>query len=126
GHSQGEIAAAYLADALTLRDAARVVTLRSKLLTVLAGRGGMASLACGSEQARDLLLPCGDRVSIAAVNGPSAVVVSGDTEALDELVSRCTAQDLRARRIDVDYASHSVAVDEIRERLIEALSGIEP
>ncbi len=126
GHSQGEIAAAFLADALTLRDAARVVTLRSKLLTVLAGRGGMASLACGSEQARELLSPYGDRVSIATVNGPSAVVVSGDAEALDELVSRCTAQDLRARRIDVDYASHSVAVDEIREQLIEALSGIEP
>src|ERR1700742_3692723 len=47
GHSQGEIAAAYVADALSLRDAARVVTLRSRLLTALAGPGGMLSIACG-------------------------------------------------------------------------------
>ena len=75
GHSQGEIAAAYVVGALSLRDAARVVTLRSKLLLALAGRGGMASLACGPEQARELSAPYGDRVSIAAINGPSAVVL---------------------------------------------------
>jgi len=126
GHSQGEIAAAYVAGALSLRDAARVVTLRSKLLLALSGRGGMASLACGSEQARELLAPYGDRISIAAINGRSAVVVSGEVAALDELVARCTERELRARRIDVDYASHSVAVEAIREQLADALSGIEP
>src|SRR5271168_3602295 len=126
GHSQGEIAAAYVAGALSLRDAARVVTLRSKLLLPLAGRGGMASLACGTDQARELLAPYGDRVSIAAINGRSAVVLSGEVAALDEIVAQCTERELRARRIDVDYASHSVAVDAIREQLAEALSGIEP
>src|SRR5271168_4611917 len=126
GHSQGEIAAAYVAGALSLRDAARVVNLRSKLLLALSGRGGMASLACGTDQARELLAPYGDRVSIAAINGPSAVVLSGEVAALDELVAQCTERELRARRIDVDYASHSVAVDAIREQLAEALSGIEP
>ena len=88
GHSQGEIAAAYVAGALSLRDAAQVVTLRSKLLLALSGRGGMASLACGPDQARELLAPYGDRVSIAAVNGRSAVVLSGDEAALDEIVAR--------------------------------------
>ena len=126
GHSQGEIAAAYVAGALSLRDAARVVTLRSKLLLALSGRGGMASLACGTDQARELLAPYGDRVSIAAINGRSAVVLSGEVAALDEIVAQCTERELRARRIDVDYASHSVAVDAIREQLAEALSGIEP
>ena len=126
GHSQGEIAAAYVAGALSLRDAVRVVTLRSKLLLALSGRGGMASLACGPEQARELLMPYGDRISIAAINGRSAVVVSGEVAALDELVAHCTERELRVRRIDVDYASHSVAVEAIREQLAEALSGIEP
>jgi polyketide synthase 12 len=126
GHSQGEIAAAYVAGALSLRDAARVVTLRSKLLLALSGRGGMASLACGTDQARELLVPYGDRVSIAAINGRSAVVLSGEVAALDEIVAQCTERELRARRIDVDYASHSVAVDAIRDQLAEALSGIEP
>ncbi|QUR67889.1 type I polyketide synthase [Mycobacterium spongiae] len=126
GHSQGEIAAAYVAGALSLRDAARVVTLRSKLLTALAGPGGMVSIACGAKQVRELLAPFGDRIGIAAVNGPSAVVVSGDVAALEELVGRCADQDLRTRRIEVDYASHSVEVAAIRERLIDVLSDIEP
>ncbi|MBV8180547.1 MAG: SDR family NAD(P)-dependent oxidoreductase, partial [Mycobacterium sp.] len=126
GHSQGEIAAAYVAGALSLRDAARVVTLRSKLLLALGGRGGMASLACGAEQARELLAPLGKRISIAAINGRSAVVVSGEVAALDELVQQCADRELRARRIDVDYASHSGDVEAIREQLAEVLSGLEP
>jgi mycoketide-CoA synthase len=126
GHSQGEIAAAYVAGALSLRDAARVVTLRSKLLLALAGRGGMASLACGAEQARELLAPFGDRISIAAVNGRSAVVVSGEVAALDELVQQCGDRELRARRIDVDYASHSVDVECIHDQLADVLSDLEP
>ncbi|BCO73398.1 type I polyketide synthase [Mycobacterium intracellulare] len=126
GHSQGEIAAAYVAGALSLRDAARVVTLRSKLLRSLAGPGGMLSIACSTERARELLAPYGSRVSIAAVNGRSAVVVSGDVAALDELVGFCADLELRTRRIDVDYASHSVEVETIRDDLAQALSGIEP
>ncbi|MEB3981643.1 type I polyketide synthase [Mycobacterium sp. 663a-19] len=126
GHSQGEIAAAYVAGALSLRDAARVVTLRSKLLTSLAGPGGMLSIACSTERARELLAPYGNRVGIAAVNGRSAVVVSGDVAALDELVGFCADLELRTRRIDVDYASHSVEVEAIRAELAEALAGIEP
>ncbi|MGO9692578.1 MAG: type I polyketide synthase [Mycobacterium sp.] len=126
GHSQGEIAAAYVAGALSLRDAAKVVTLRSKLLRSLAGPGGMLSIACSTERARELLAPYGNRVSIAAVNGRSAVVVSGDVIALEELIGFCADLDLRTRRIDVDYASHSVEVEAIRGELAEVLAGIEP
>ncbi|WP_156687849.1 type I polyketide synthase [Mycobacterium sp. Marseille-P9652] len=126
GHSQGEIAAAYVAGALSLRDAAKVVTLRSALLRSLAGPGGMLSIACSTERARELLAPYGNRVSIAAVNGPSAVVVSGEVDALDELVGFCADLDLRTRRIDVDYASHSVEVEAIRGELTDVLDGIEP
>ena len=126
GHSQGEIAAAYVAGALSLRDAARVVTLRSKLLRSLAGPGGMVSIACSTERARELLAPYGNRVGIAAVNGRSAVVVSGEVAALEELVGFCADLDLRTRRIDVDYASHSVEVEAIRAELAEVLAGIEP
>ncbi|EUA89839.1 acyl transferase domain protein [Mycobacterium ulcerans str. Harvey] len=126
GHSQGEIAAAYVAGALSLRDAAKVVTLRSKLLVGLAGPGGMVSVACGEQQARELLEPFGDRVSIAAINGPSAVVVSGEVAALEELIAQCADRELRTRRIDVDYASHSVEVEAIEGQLTEVLAGIEP
>ncbi|HEV7361476.1 MAG TPA: acyltransferase domain-containing protein, partial [Mycobacterium sp.] len=126
GHSQGEIAAAYVAGALSLEDAARVVALRSRLLVRLSGAGGMVSLACSLPQARELLAQSGDRLNIAAVNGVSAIVVSGEVDALEELMRRCGGADVRARRIDVDYASHSAHVDAIREPLAEALTGIEP
>jgi mycoketide-CoA synthase len=126
GHSQGEIAAAYVAGALSLRDAAKVVTLRSKLLRSLAAPGGMVSIACGVERVRELLAAYGNRVGIAAVNGRSAVVVSGEVAALEELVGFCADLELRTRRIDVDYASHSVEVAAIRGELVEVLADIEP
>lgn len=125
GHSQGEIAAAYVAGALSLRDAARVVALRSKLLVSLSGPAGMVSLACGADRARELIVDL-PGLSIAAINGRSAVVVSGDTASLEELIRTCEALEMRARRIDVDYASHSVQVEAIREQLIDALADIEP
>lgn len=124
GHSQGEIAAAYVAGALSLEDAARVVALRSQLLAQLSGAGGMVSLACGLQRAEELLTGFGDRLGIAAVNGVSAVVVSGELTALDELERRCEAEKVRLRRIDVDYASHSSQIDRIREPLIQELVGI--
>ncbi|WP_157117783.1 type I polyketide synthase, partial [Nocardia vaccinii] len=126
GHSQGEIAAAFVAGALSLRDAARVVALRSRLLVGLSGSGGMVSVACAAEQARDLVRAGGDALSIAAVNGRSAVVVSGSPAALGELLAECEIRGIRARRIDVDYASHSSRVESIRDGLVEVLSGITP
>ena len=126
GHSQGEIAAACVAGALSLEDAALVVAQRSRLLRDLPVAGGMVSLACGLSRARELLAPWGDRLNVAAVNGVSAVAVSGEVAALAELMRRCDADGVRARAIDVDYASHSAQVDAIRAPLADALAGIEP
>ncbi|BBX61279.1 polyketide synthase [Mycobacterium saskatchewanense] len=126
GHSQGEIAAACVAGALSLEDAARVVALRSRLLLRLSGAGGMVSLACGAQQARELIAPWGDRLNVAAVNGVSAVAVSGATDALAELMRRCEAEGVRARVIDVDYASHSAQVEAIGAELADALAGLAP
>ncbi|MFE2851118.1 SDR family NAD(P)-dependent oxidoreductase [Streptomyces lavendulae] len=119
GHSQGEIAAACVAGALTLDDAARVVALRSKALLALSGRGGMVSLPLSREEAAAHL---GERLSLAAVNGPRSVVVSGDPEALDAVLAAVEG----ARRIPVDYASHSAHVEEIRTDVLDALAGLSP
>ncbi|MGV2921598.1 type I polyketide synthase, partial [Streptomyces alfalfae] len=126
GHSQGEIAAAYVAGALSLEDAARVVALRSKAILALSGQGGMVSLAVTVEAARERIARWGGRVSVAAVNGPGSVVVAGDADALDELMESCAADEVRARRVPVDYASHSPHVERIREVLAEVLAGIAP
>nr|WP_249027031.1 type I polyketide synthase [Amycolatopsis lexingtonensis] len=122
GHSQGEIAAAVVAGGLSLEDGARVVALRSKAILRLSGLGGMVSLTVPVERARELIAPWDEQLSIAAVNGPSSVVVSGDAGALDELL----AQDLPAKRIAVDYASHSAHVEAIEAELLEVLAPIRP
>ncbi|WP_317936983.1 type I polyketide synthase, partial [Streptomyces cellostaticus] len=83
GHSQGEIAAACVSGALSLEDAAKVVALRSQAIgEQLAGRGGMASVALSEEEAVARLERWADRVEVAAVNGPSSVVIAGDARAL--------------------------------------------
>ncbi|MDX3315336.1 acyltransferase domain-containing protein, partial [Streptomyces sp. ME08-AFT2] len=127
GHSQGEIAAACVAGVLSLSDGARVVALRSKVIGEgLAGRGGMLSVALSAEAVAGRIVPWAGRVWVAALNGPAATVVSGDGEALDELSAACAAEGVRVRRIPVDYASHSPAVDVVRERLVAGLAGVVP
>ncbi|WP_405773471.1 SDR family NAD(P)-dependent oxidoreductase [Streptomyces sp. NBC_01538] len=126
GHSQGEIAAAVVAGALTLEDGAKVVALRSKLLRAVAGHGGMASVALPADRVRELLVPWGEKISVAAVNGPRSTVVAGETVALAELLDTCEKDGVRARRIEVDYASHSAGMDPLRDELLDVLADIAP
>ena len=123
GHSQGEIAAAVVGGILSLEDGARIVARRSQALRALSGRGGMVSVAQDASAVRARIAPWGDRLSVAAVNGPGATVVSGDPQALDELVATC---EVRTRRLPVDYASHSIQVEQIRDEVLAALDGISP
>ncbi|MFG7940614.1 type I polyketide synthase, partial [Streptomyces cacaoi] len=127
GHSQGEIAAATVAGALTLEDAARVVALRSRAIArVLAGSGGMMSVPLPVSDVERRLTAYGDALSVAAVNGPASVVVSGTVTAVDAFLAELTAADVRARRIAVDYASHSEQVELLRDELLDALAPVRP
>ncbi len=126
GHSQGEIAAACVAGGLSLEDAAQVIALRSRALASLAGQGGMVSVALAPRELETWTESFGERVAIAAVNGPRSVVVSGDPGALDELLAQCEQSGVRARRIAVDYAAHSAQVEAVREQLLEGCAGIAP
>ncbi|EFL33833.1 polyketide synthase I protein [Streptomyces viridochromogenes DSM 40736] len=126
GHSQGEIAAACVAGALSLADGARVVALRARAIAEdLSGRGGMMSVALPEPRVRELIGGYGGRVAVAAVNGAASVVLSGDADALDELRETVVADGGRAKRLPVDYASHCAHVESIRERLLADLAGIE-
>ncbi|PPK71456.1 hybrid non-ribosomal peptide synthetase/type I polyketide synthase [Actinokineospora auranticolor] len=126
GHSQGEIAAAHIAGALSLRDAAAVVTLRSKAIVAIAGTGGMVSLPLDVDDATRLIEPWSDRVGVAAVNGPRATVLSGDAGALDEILRACDLEGIRARRVPVDYASHSPHVEPLEAAIRAAVADIRP
>jgi polyketide synthase 12 len=126
GHSQGEIAAAVVAGGLSLGDGARVVALRAKLLLSVAGSGGMVSLFCSAERAGELLAGYEGRVGIAAVNGPGSTVVSGVAGALDEFLVVCAEAGVDARRVNVDYASHSAGMEPLRDEILAALAPIRP
>nr|WP_308315658.1 thioester reductase domain-containing protein [Streptomyces sp. ISL-100] len=127
GHSQGEIAAATVAGILSLQDGARVVALRSQAIgRVLAGLGGMVSVALPADQVRERIEPWQGRIQLAAVNGPSSVVVSGEDGPLEEFLTAAKADGLRARRVPVDYASHSAYVELLRDELGTLLAEVSP
>ncbi|MEV6319180.1 type I polyketide synthase [Streptomyces sp. NPDC051776] len=123
GHSQGEIAAAHLAGALSLEDAALVVARRAHALTALSGRGGMASVDMPADELRPRL---GERLSIATVNGPASAVIAGDTDVLDVLLADLTESGVRVRKLAVDYASHSPQVELVRDLVLTELAPISP
>ncbi|MFE3024883.1 type I polyketide synthase [Nocardia tengchongensis] len=123
GHSQGEIAAACVAGALTLEDGARIVAVRSRAIHEHADEGGMASVALPVDEVTRRLLP---GLSIAAVNGPTSTVVAGTVEALSEFLDRCGADDVWARQIPVTYASHSEGMMPLEQRLSQLLESVGP
>ncbi|WP_285682049.1 type I polyketide synthase [Actinoplanes sp. NBRC 103695] len=114
GHSQGEIAAACVAGAISLRDAARVVALRSRLIGErLAGQGAMASVTLPADQ-----IVLADGVWIAAHNGPASTVIAGSADAVEQMLGD------RVRKIAVDYASHTPHVEQIQTELLDITAGI--
>nr|WP_031470907.1 type I polyketide synthase [Sciscionella sp. SE31] len=125
GHSQGEIAAAVVAGALSVADGARVVTARALALRAVAGSGTMASLGESREQAA-VRIEHLEGVAIAAVNGPSSVVIAGPVDGVEAAVASAESDGRRARRIAVDYASHTAGMEPLREPVLAALAGIEP
>ncbi|MFJ8744638.1 type I polyketide synthase [Embleya sp. NPDC127516] len=127
GHSQGEIAAACAAGALSLEDGAKVVALRSRAIAAeLAGDGGMASVALPVDAVLARFQGADHRLSIAAHNGPRSTVVSGDQDRLADFLRACEAEGVRVRHIPVDYASHSAQVESLRDRLLTDLADIRP
>ncbi|MGA2165868.1 MAG: beta-ketoacyl synthase N-terminal-like domain-containing protein, partial [Solirubrobacteraceae bacterium] len=126
GHSQGEVAAAYVAGALSLDDAAAIVALRSQALTHLEGQGGMVSIRHPAAQVTADIEPFGQRLALAAINGPSAVVVAGDLDALAALVSRYRDEGIHVRELPADGAGHSAQVEPARDYVGSVLDAIEP
>ncbi|WP_158015200.1 type I polyketide synthase [Mycobacterium basiliense] len=126
GHSQGEIAAAYIAGVLPLPEAAKVVARRSQALSALRGSGAMASVLLSVNELQPRLHPWGDALSIATMNGPTHTIISGEPAALEEFTAACDRDGIHIRAIAVDYASHSAQVEPLRERLLSELAELAP
>ena len=126
GHSIGEVAAAHLAGALDLADAVRVVATRGASMRDAHGAGTMASVELPVAAVDALIAPFGDRLSIAAVNAPDVTVVSGDADAVAELVALVQASGAVVKTLAVPYPFHSRSMAVHGQALTASLAGLTP
>jgi acyl transferase domain-containing protein/NADPH:quinone reductase-like Zn-dependent oxidoreductase/NAD(P)-dependent dehydrogenase (short-subunit alcohol dehydrogenase family)/acyl carrier protein len=127
GHSVGEVAAAWASGALTLDQAVRVIHERSAHQGRTRGQGCMTVVTLGKDRAAELLaeLELGERLTLAAVNAANAITLAGDIEAMTLLEGALAQRRISCRRLALDYAFHSPAMDPIGTDLVRSLSGLE-
>ena len=127
GASQGEIAAATVAGALSLDDAARLITLRSRLFGErLTGNGAIASIAMPRDRIDRWLAPYQGELTLAGINSPTAITVAGPTEPLTRLIEELVGNDIRARVVTGTVASHSAQLEPLRTELLDLLGFVRP
>lgn len=126
GHSVGEAAAAYVAGALTLAEAARVIFHRSRLQQTTAGTGTMLAVGLARDAAEVEISRVADLVSIAAVNGPRSMTLAGDSAALRSISTRLAERGEFQRFLQVEVPYHSPGMDPIEAELVASLAGIQP
>ncbi|OEJ30273.1 hypothetical protein BGK67_01895 [Streptomyces subrutilus] len=126
GHSQGEVAAAVVAGILTLPEGTRIVALRSRVLHQEAGGGEMAFVDLPEDAVRERIAELGLAVSVAVVNSPRSVVIAGDTDAVEDLLTVLDDEDVPCGKLAAGCASHSPHMDRFLPRLTEALHGLRP
>jgi acyl transferase domain-containing protein len=126
GHSMGEVAAAHIAGVLNLEDAVQVICRRSRILKPLRGRGSMMATELSPDQAEALLKEYDNDISIAVINSPTSTVLSGNPETLKKVMDALQRQNLFCKWVNVDVASHSPQIDQVRVELLQALDGLHP
>jgi len=126
GHSVGEVAAAHVAGVLSLDDAVRLIFHRSRLQQQTAGQGAMLAVGLPAEQAEQLLAGYGDSVSIAAINSPGDVTLSGDAEVLRDIAGSLEQRQTFCRFLQVEVPYHSPKMDPLKAELVHSLRDIRP
>jgi acyl transferase domain-containing protein/acyl carrier protein len=124
GHSVGEVSAAYACGGLSLEDAVKVSYHRSRLQQSVAGDGKMLAVGLGVDVAEAMIEDKSDKISIAAINGASAVTLSGDPAALEEVAEDLKEREIFNKFLRVEVAYHSPQMEPLKADMIEALKDI--
>lgn len=124
GHSMGEVAAAAAAELISIEEAARIISIRSKLLLKRSGQGLMLLVDLSEADVAPYITAYADRVSLAVINGPRTIVLSGEEEAIEELRVLFETLAIFCKLIRVDIASHSPQMDILLPELKEQLQTI--
>ncbi|MFI6574043.1 type I polyketide synthase [Nocardia fluminea] len=125
GHSVGELTAAYLAGVWSLADAVTLVVARGRMMDRLPGRGAMLAVAAGEHKVAPLLVGREHAVSVAAINGTAAVVLSGTDTALDEIAATLETLGRRTKRLQVAHAFHSPLMDPMLAEFTDICRGLD-
>ena len=124
GHSVGEITGACVASALSLEEGVRIIYQRSRLQKAWQGQGEMLAVGLSQDEAEEVIEPFGDSLSVAAVNSPVSVTISGETAAIDRLQTELDGRRLFCRNLHTDIAYHSRQMDGIRDDFLASLNDL--
>lgn len=126
GHSVGEIASAYLSGGLSFEDACCVAFYRGHTMDLATSQGAMVAAGLAAEDVGQWISGIESEVSLAAINGPTSVTISGASGAIEDLATRLEEAGVFCRRLAVEYAFHSPQMAPVRDALLECLDGIRP
>ncbi len=126
GHSVGEIAAAHVAGIIGLEDAAKIVVHRGRCMQAANGQGGMAAVEISPHEAKEYIAQGKLDLTIAAINGPRSITLSGSTDAIDRCLLELSTRGIQGRRLKVNCAFHSPAMIPFADALVKEIAGLSP